>query len=96
MGSQQWRRGYDTLADVMTVSVDGTGNVRPVANAGPDQFAPAADGKYASVTLSGTGSTDPEGSALDYIWTTESMKVSGSETDNYDSRRDASHRAHSY
>ena len=71
-------RAYDRLADLMTVSSDGTGNVRPLANAGPDQVVPTADGTSASVMLSGTGSTDPEGGALQYVWTAGEMKVSGS------------------
>lgn len=41
-------------------------NTAPTANAGPDQTNVAAG---ATVTLNGTGSTDPEGDALTYAWT---------------------------
>ncbi len=42
-----------------------TVNGNPVANAGPDQAVAVG----ASVALDGTGSTDPEGDALAYVWT---------------------------
>ncbi len=41
----------------------------PVANAGPDQSVHAAANGYASVTLDGSASYDPDGSALLYSWT---------------------------
>lgn len=49
---------------------DGVGNVDPVANAGADQgiVLPTT-----SVTVNGSGSSDPDGTITDYLWT----KVSG-------------------
>lgn len=50
------------------VGVSGPGaaaNVAPTAGAGPDQSVPAK----ATVTLDGTGSFDPQGTALTYAWT---------------------------
>jgi hypothetical protein len=38
---------------------------KPTANAGPDQTAKIG----ATVTLNGTGSTDPNGNSLTYLWT---------------------------
>ncbi len=40
----------------------------PVANAGADQTVPLGASCAASVTLDGTGSSDPDGDALTYIW----------------------------
>jgi len=40
----------------------------PVADAGPDQTVVCADSGGASVTLDGTGSFDPGGSPLSYVW----------------------------
>lgn len=71
-------RGYDELADLTTVPADAAGNLRPVAHAGPDQTVSAGSGGYASVMVSGTGSTDPEGGPLEYRWTGKSITASGS------------------
>jgi hypothetical protein len=44
-------------------------NTAPVANAGPDQAVSDADGDGSqSVTLNGTGSSDPGGSIVSYSW----------------------------
>lgn len=43
----------------------GSGNLAPLAGAGPDQSVPAR----ANVTLDGTGSFDAQGSPLTYAWT---------------------------
>jgi hypothetical protein len=70
-------RGYDTLADVTTVPTDPAGNLRPVADAGPNQAAPASETGYAAVQLSGTRSTDPEAGALEHMWSVASMTATG-------------------
>ncbi|MDH7598557.1 MAG: right-handed parallel beta-helix repeat-containing protein [Sedimentisphaerales bacterium] len=46
----------------------GPGNNPPVADAGPDQTVPADPSGYAFVTLDGSGSYDPDGDSLVYIW----------------------------
>jgi len=46
----------------------GPGNNPPVADAGPDQSVPADPSGYAYVTLDGSGSYDPDGDSLVYIW----------------------------
>ncbi len=43
-------------------------NQSPVANAGNDQTVTDADADGESVTLNGSGSTDPDGSIADYTW----------------------------
>ncbi|HEU5149656.1 MAG TPA: PKD domain-containing protein, partial [Iamia sp.] len=50
----------ETDTDTVTVIVNGI----PTANAGPDQDVDAGD----TVTLDGTGSTDPDGDTLTYAW----------------------------
>lgn len=47
----------------------GPGNHPPVANAGPDQTVWAGPDGNAYVTLDGSGSYDPDGDSLAYIWT---------------------------
>ena len=68
---------YDRIADLMTVPTDASGNLRPLANAGPNQAVPANNKESGSVTLNGSGSTDPEASALTYTWVTGSITASG-------------------
>ncbi|MFT4921442.1 MAG: serine/threonine protein kinase [Haloarculaceae archaeon] len=53
--------GSDT--DSIEITVD-PGNQAPTADAGPDQTVTAGD----SVTLDGTGSTDPDGDTVTYSW----------------------------
>lgn len=70
-------RGYDRLADLTAVSADAPGNLRPLAHAGTDSTVPSGAGNRAAVILTGTGSTDPEGDTLQYLWTTGGSAVSG-------------------
>ena len=54
--------------DTVVITVT-QGNQPPVANAGPDQAVVLPGGGYASVTLNGSGSYDPDGDALQrYVW----------------------------
>ncbi|NQV34639.1 MAG: hypothetical protein HQ515_18240, partial [Phycisphaeraceae bacterium] len=63
----------NSQADTVVITVSQT-NQAPVANAGPDQTRTVAPGNLASVTLNGTGSTDPDSTISQYIW---SWTVSG-------------------
>jgi uncharacterized repeat protein (TIGR01451 family) len=77
-------RTFDNTAVVTTAALDPNPannsagvvmnvNAPPVANAGPDQVVSAGDSCRATVTLNGTGSSDPEGDTLTYTWTTEDL-----------------------
>jgi hypothetical protein len=52
-------------------------NTPPVANAGPDQNAPAGPGCTAPVVLDGSGSSDAEGDPLAYRWTWSGGSATG-------------------
>ena len=57
--------GTDTASQVITVTV----NQSPVANAGVDQNVTDSDGNGTeTVTLDGSGSNDPDGTIVSYIW----------------------------
>lgn len=49
----------------------------PVANAGPDQILECAGNGGTPATLNGSASTDPDGTALSYMWTDEAGNVVG-------------------
>jgi hypothetical protein len=49
----------------------------PVANAGPDQILECAGSGGTPATLNGSASTDPDGTALSYMWTDEVGNVVG-------------------
>ncbi len=58
-----------TATDQATVTVN-AGNRPPTADAGPDQTVTDTDGNGSeSVTLDGSGSTDPDGTIVGYVWT---------------------------
>ena len=64
-----------SAADQVTITV-ATGNLPPVANAGPDQTVTTGQ----LVTLNGTGSTDPNGDALTYGWCLKGRPVGSTAT----------------
>ena len=58
---------YYSSTDTVTITVKAE-NRAPVADAGPDQTVSTLAGTMASVTLDGSGSTDPDGDTLTYTW----------------------------
>ena len=72
-------RGAVSSADEVRVTVEAGANDAPVADAGADRT--VAEG--AAVALDGSGSADPEGEALTYVWTQTggpAVALEGSET----------------
>jgi hypothetical protein len=62
------RNNSDAVIETFTIT-HGAGNQPPVANAGPDQNVTDSDGNGSqSVTLNGTGSSDPDGTISSYVW----------------------------
>jgi len=58
-----------------------TGNLSPVADAGGTYIVTDIDGDgVADVTLDGSGSYDPEGSALTYVWFVPHFTIGGGVT----------------
>jgi uncharacterized protein (DUF362 family) len=63
---------YDVIIDNVSLIESAPGNQAPIAKAGSDQAAMV----NAQVTLDGSASSDPEGSAITYFWT----QISGPST----------------
>ncbi len=64
------RRNNTACNTTITVQSSTQGNQPPTANAGPDQTINLAAGQTsASITLNGSGSTDPDGAIVTYNWT---------------------------
>jgi hypothetical protein len=59
-----WGGAKDTAQ--ITVNVNNSANQPPVANAGPDKYIVLPTN---SITLDGTGSSDPDGTIASYLWT---------------------------
>ena len=57
-------RTVDSTPDTVDITIQNTINESPTANAGADQTVSEGD----NVTLDGTGSADPNGDAITYLW----------------------------
>ncbi len=57
--------GGNTATDTVTITVNAVANVAPVADAGADQTVDAGD----TVTFTGAGSSDSDGTIASYVWT---------------------------
>jgi len=58
-----------TDTDSVTITVSSSANQPPVANAGPDQNVTDSDRNGSEqVTLDGSGSSDPDGSIVSFVW----------------------------
>jgi hypothetical protein len=67
--------GGATASDDVVVTVT-AGNQPPAANAGQDQTVNDADGTGAeSVTLDGSGSNDPDGNIVSYVWSEDGNQI---------------------
>ncbi|MBI4641834.1 MAG: PKD domain-containing protein, partial [Candidatus Tectomicrobia bacterium] len=56
------------------------GNRPPIANAGPDQVVEAMSPAGASVALDGTGSSDPDGDPLTFVWSESGIDIATGRT----------------
>ena len=58
----------DTASNVMVLSVALSPNLPPIANAGTDVMATLQNSDTALITLDGSGSSDPDGTIVSYVW----------------------------
>ncbi len=70
-----------TASDTMTAVVNAAsppGNLAPTANAGPDQTVTDSDNNGSeTVTLDGSGSTDPDGTIVSWEWSENGVPLGG-------------------
>ena len=68
----------ESSPEIFDITVE-PADLPPVADAGPDQTAAAGADCRATVTLDGTGSTDPDNNELNYIWNGPFGTVTGAQ-----------------
>ena len=66
--------GTDSDSDTVRISIAGSSNTAPVADAGPNQTVSLSD----TVTLDGSASADADGDPLDYLWIISSKPTASS------------------
>lgn len=68
---------YDQALTLAEIRFKGGMNVRPTANAGPDQIVYLGSNTQGAVTLNGSGSNDPDNDPLTYTWSGSSISATG-------------------
>ena len=73
---KKYSRNLGTGNGIELISSEPSGLKKPIANAGPDQVVVDSDNNGSeTISLSGSGSHDPDGVIIDYIWMNGSVTI---------------------